>query len=63
MMTQRGLMRQLVSERGSDQESVCAAYANAEKCGDVVRRSNRYGLTPLDYARRLYRDGVRKGWF
>ena len=62
-MTQRGLMRLLVSQRGREEETVSRAYAAAEQRGEVARRRNRYGLTPLEYARALYRDGLRKGWF
>ena len=39
-----------------------AAYARAEAAGEVQRKRNENGLTPEEYAKRLFRDGERKGW-
>ncbi len=62
-MSQRDMMRNLIARYGHNENKVCAAYAAAESRGDVPRYSNKYGLTPEQYARRLWRDGELKGWF
>ena len=51
--TQRDVMRDLNRRFGGDDDKVVAAYAAAERRGDVRRASN---------ARRLYADGIAKGW-
>jgi hypothetical protein len=61
-MSQRDMMRLLVSKLGPDEDAVYRAYAAAEECGEVERHSNEYGLTGLEYANALYGDGARKGW-
>lgn len=61
-MTQRDYMRQLYRQLNGSAELVVQAYAIAEKKGEVDRGSNAYDLDALDYARRLYNDGIRKGW-
>jgi hypothetical protein len=61
-MSQRGMMRKLVRHLGENEMVVVRAYAQAERLGQVSRSSNRYGLTPEEYARALWRDGQRKGW-
>jgi hypothetical protein len=61
-VTQRDVMRDLNRRYGGDYERVVAAYAAAERRGDVRRSSNVHDMTPEDYARRLYADGVAKGW-
>ena len=61
-VTQRDVMRDLNRRFGGDQDKVVAAYAGAERRGDVKRASNVHGITPEEYARRLYADGVAKGW-
>ena len=61
-VTQRDVMRDLNRRFGGDQDKVVAAYADAERGGDVKRASNIHGITPEEYARRLYADGVAKGW-
>lgn len=38
------------------------ADAAAERRGDVPRASNVRDKEPEDYARRLYADGVARGW-
>lgn len=60
---QREYMRLLVQSLGRDREAVCAAYAEAEENGEVVRRSNNHNRTAEEYALALWRDGEKKGWF
>ena len=60
--TQRDVMRDLNRRFGGDDDKVVAAYAAAERRGEVRRASNVHGMTPEEYARRLYADGVAKGW-
>lgn len=55
-------MRELYSQLGGDHDRVVAAYAAAERAGDVSRASNDHALSAEDYARRLLSDGIRKGW-
>lgn len=55
-------MNELVAKLGADEEKVCAAYAAAEKHGEVLRGSNINGKTPEQYARALWKDGINKGW-
>jgi hypothetical protein len=59
---QRDKMRELVGTLGRNQAIVCNQYAVAETLGLVPRTSNKYGLTPQQYADALWRDGIRKGW-
>lgn len=61
-MSQRDYMRMLYRRYKGDKERVIEAYATAEMNGDVSRRNNRYDLSPIQYARRLYQDGIRKEW-
>ena len=60
--TQRDVMRDLNRRFGGDRDKVVAAYAAAERRGDVKRASNVRGMAPEEYAGRLYADGVKKGW-
>ena len=60
--SQRDVMRELDRNFGGDRDKVVAAYAAAERRGDVRRASNVRGMTPDKYASRLYADGVKKGW-
>lgn len=62
MESQRDKMRSLYATLGGDEELVVAAYAAAEKAGDVQRKSNDYGLNSGAYARRLFADGIAKKW-
>jgi hypothetical protein len=62
-MSQRDVMRQLIKKYGRNEDAVCRSYALAESRGEVPRYSNKYNLSPEQYARALYRDGERKGWF
>jgi hypothetical protein len=59
---QRAFMRNLVKSFGRDQYEVCAAYAEAERDGQVRRIKNASGKTPEEYALALWRDGEKKGW-
>lgn len=60
--TQRDVMRDLRRRFDGDRDKVVAAYAAAERRGDVKRASNVLGMEPEEYADRLYRDGVTRGW-
>ena len=60
--TQRDVMRDLDRRFDGDHDKVVAAYAAAERRGDVTRASNVLGMEPEEYAQRLYRDGIKKGW-
>lgn len=59
---QREYMAKLVERYGMDEERVVREYASAEERGEVERKSNTHGWTANQYARALWRDGVRKGW-
>lgn len=61
-MKQVDKMRELFRKHQGDEERCVADYASAERRGAVRRKSNTHGLSADDYARRLYYDGVRKGW-
>jgi len=56
-------MRELVRRFGADPERVVREYAAAEDRGEVRRGSNLRGTPSDSYARALYADGLRKGWF
>ena len=60
--TQRDVMRNLHHRFEGDHDRVVAAYAASERRGDVQRASNVRGMSPEEYAERLYEDGVAKGW-
>ena len=60
--SQRDLMREVVQRFGNDTERIISEYASAEKRGEVERERNAYGISPADYARRLWTDAVNKGW-
>ena len=55
-------MRDLNRRFDGDHHKVVAAYAAAERRGEVTRASNVRPMEPEQYARRLYADGVKKGW-
>jgi hypothetical protein len=52
----------LYGQHAGDEEKIISAYASAEMRGEVVRQNNAHGLSPIQYARALYKDGLRKGW-
>ena len=56
-------MRRLIQRYGHDRDRVVKAYAEAERRGEVQRKSNKYALRPDGYAAALYADGLKKGWF
>jgi len=60
--SQRALMRFLVGRLGYNEDAVCGEYAEAERRGRVPRTSDKYRLSPEQYAHRLYSDGIRKRW-
>jgi len=45
-----------------NKERVVREYAAAERRGEVKRNSNDHNISAEDYARALWRDGIRKGW-
>lgn len=61
-LTQRDVMRDLHRRLGGDHDAIVAAYAAAERRGEVPRASNRLGMDADEYARRLLRDGLNRGW-
>lgn len=60
--TQREVMRRLFVASGRNPDRAVHAYAAAERAGEVVRRSNKHGISAEDYARALLADGEKKGW-
>ena len=56
-------MRRLIQRYGHDRDRVVKAYAEAERRGEVQRKSNKHGISPEGYATALFADGVKKGWF
>ena len=60
--TQRDVMRNLHRRFDGDHDKVVAAYAAAERRGEVTRASNVLDMEPEECARRLYQDGVKRGW-
>jgi hypothetical protein len=59
---QRESMLELIEQYRGNKQSVIAAYARAERRGEVAHESNKSAYTPEQYARRLWQDGIRKGW-
>jgi len=55
-------MRDLWLRHARDTKAVIAAYAKAEVAGFVDRRQNTHDIDPMQYARALLRDGLRRGW-
>lgn len=62
MSGQRDLMKRLWSDYSGDQSLVIQEYVKAELEGRVARRSNKSSVTPEEYANRLLKDGLNKGW-
>jgi hypothetical protein len=60
--TQRELMQRLYQSLGPEKEKVCAAFAAAEKNGEIARRRNAGSNSAEQYASDLWSDGKRKGW-
>jgi hypothetical protein len=61
-MTQRDMMRFLWRNYAPNEERVVREYAAREEAGEVARMSNSLAIPPLEYARLLLNDGLRKGW-
>ena len=61
-MKQRDKIRELYKQLHGEKEKIVNAYAKAELCAKVQRKSNAHNLSPTDYAGRLFADGLRKGW-
>jgi hypothetical protein len=61
-VTQRELMSRIFASVGRDPDKAVRAYADAERRGEIIRKSNRYGIDAEEYARRLLADGMKKGW-
>lgn len=55
-------MRELFRRFRGNESAIVAAYADAERCGEVARGSNAYDLSPDEYAWRLLKDARKKGW-
>ena len=62
VMRQRDVMRELFRRFGGDRTRVVEAYAEAERRGEVKRKSDSHDTSADEYASRLFADGVRKGW-
>lgn len=57
-------MRQLGRDWGENNDSaIIKGYAEAEKSGEIIRKSNASSLTPEEYGRRLLYDCRRKHRF
>ena len=61
-MQQRQKMRQLFRHHNGNEEACIRDYAAAELRKEVPRRSNRHQMDPDEYARRLFYDGMKRGW-
>lgn len=61
-MSHRDFMRGLFQQFGGDKAAVVKAYADAERRGEISRSSNARGMSAIEYARRLWLDGTKKGW-
>ena len=61
-MMQREYMRLLYKKYGNDKRRIIKEYAIADLQGKVARYSNLSNISGDQYAKALYRDGVRKGW-
>jgi hypothetical protein len=58
-------MIEIFQATGGDRDNTIAEYAAAERRGEVPRKSNKNGISPEEYAMRLFADGVgdhNGGW-
>jgi hypothetical protein len=62
MSGQRDLMKKLWRDYEGEHSLVIQEYVKAELKGRVARRSNKSSITPEEYAKRLLKDGLNKGW-
>jgi hypothetical protein len=60
--SQRDIMRALYARYAGDHDRLVREYAEAERSGEVRRKSNKSGHDPEGYARALLADGLKKGW-
>lgn len=60
-LRQIDLLRKLVAKYGDDDDKIVSEYANAERAGLVVRRSNSHGLSPEEYGRMYLRRARDRG--
>jgi hypothetical protein len=61
-MKQRDLMRELFHRFDGDRARAVEAYAKAKRGGMVKRVRNGHGMSPEEYASRLFADGIKKKW-
>ena len=60
---QRDLMQSFYETHEADEEQVCKAFAEAELEGRFFRKMmSDYSLSPDEYARALFADGIARGW-
>lgn len=59
---QRDKMRELCKLYPDQPDRIIKEYAVAEQSGEVVRLRNKSGLSPMEYAKALYLDKLKKGW-
>ena len=60
--SQRSTMQRLFEAYGDDETSVCDAYVEAERGGQVARPEEDRGEFAESYARDLWRRGKQEGW-
>jgi hypothetical protein len=61
-MKQQDKMRELYARFSGDEDRCVREYAEAERRGEVSRKSDTSGRTPESYAKALFKDGIQKGW-
>ena len=61
-MSQRITMMRLCQKYGSNHNTVIKTYARMEEAGIVPRKSNNFDMSATEYATRLLKDGLKKGW-
>ena len=59
---QRNLMRSFYRVHGGDGDQVCQAFSRAENECRFFRKVGDQRLSPDDYARALFSDGIDRGW-
>ena len=55
-------MRKLFRRFDGDRSRVIAAYAKAERRGEILRVHDSRNMSADEYASRLFADGVQKRW-
>jgi hypothetical protein len=61
-MKQRHKMIELFYRFGDNEEILIREYAEAERRGEVIRKSNKNNMSPEEYAVWLLADARKKGW-